>query len=104
MTNVAFGEPVSWQPQVPRLGPFRGLLSRFVSAVALLVGGAVVPKVDIRDFWGAVLTAVIVAVVNAIVPPIIAALRLPLMVAIGFLLVLVVDAWALLIASDVSPS
>jgi uncharacterized membrane protein YvlD (DUF360 family) len=101
MTDTTYGERVSWRPQIPRLRPFRVVLSWFVSAVALLIAAAIVPNVDIPSFWGAVLTAAIVAIVNAIVPPIIAALRLPWMVAIGFLLVLVVDAWALLIASDV---
>jgi uncharacterized membrane protein YvlD (DUF360 family) len=102
MSGAAYGEQVRWQPEVPRLRPFRLVLSWLIGAVALLAAAAVVPHVDIPSFWGAALTAAIIAVVNAIVPPIIAALRLPLMVAIGFILVLLVDTWALLIASDVS--
>ncbi len=71
-----------------------------MSALALLVAAWIVPNVDIPSFWGALITALLVAVVNAIVPPIVAALRLPLILVLGFLIVLVVDAWALLIASD----
>jgi uncharacterized membrane protein YvlD (DUF360 family) len=102
MPNPEYGEPVLWKPEVPRLRPFRVVLSWLIAALALLIAAAIVPHVDIPSFWGAALTAAIVAIVNAIVPPIVAALRLPLMVAIGFLIVLFVDAWALLVASDVS--
>ena len=44
--------------------------------------------------------AAVVAIVNAVLPPILAALRLPFTLVIGFLGVLVIDAFALLFASD----
>jgi uncharacterized membrane protein YvlD (DUF360 family) len=94
-------ETTRWQPQAPRLRPFRVVLSWFVSALALLVAAAIVPNVDIPSFWGALVVAAIVAIFNAVLPPIIAALRLPLALVTGFLLVLVVDALALLLASDI---
>src|SRR5262245_25307241 len=75
-----------------------------VSALALLAAAWVVPHVDIPSFWGAVVVAAVVAIVNAIFPPIIGALRLPLTLVIGFLAILIVDAFALLIAADVSES
>ena len=40
-----------------------------------------------------------IAVLNAFLPPIVAALRLPFMVVLGFLLVLFLDAALLLLAS-----
>jgi uncharacterized membrane protein YvlD (DUF360 family) len=80
----------------------RLVVSWLVSGAALLVAAAIVPHVDIPSFWGALLVAAIVAVVNAVLPPIVAALRLPLQLVACFLLVLVIDAWALLLASDVS--
>ena len=46
--------------------------------------------------------AAIIAVLNALLPPLIAALRLPFMLVVGFLLVLAVDAWMLKLASDLS--
>ena len=100
MSDSTYAEPVRWSPERPRLKPLRLLTSWVVSATALLVAAWIVPNVDIPSFWGALLTALLVAIVNAIVPPIVAALRLPLILVLGFLIVLVVDAWALLIASD----
>ena len=44
--------------------------------------------------------AAIVGVLNALLPPLVAALRLPFTVAIGFLLVLALDAAILLLAAD----
>ena len=41
---------------------------------------------------------------NAVIPPVVAALRLPFMLALGFILVLLVDAWMLKAAADISPS
>ena len=40
---------------------------------------------------------------NAILPPIIAALRLPFMLGLGFIIVLLVDAWMLKTASRIAP-
>ena len=47
--------------------------------------------------------AAILAVLNAVLPPVVAALRLPFTVAIGFLLVLALDAAMLLLAADIAP-
>jgi uncharacterized membrane protein YvlD (DUF360 family) len=47
--------------------------------------------------------AALVAIMNAVLPPLVAALRLPFMVAVGFLLVLALDAAMLLWASDIAP-
>ena len=89
---------------MPRLKPLRLLVSWLLSAVALLVAASIVPHVDIPSFWGAVLVAAVVAIVNAVLPPILAALRLPFTLVIGFLGVLVIDAFALLFASDLDDS
>ncbi len=93
---------MTWSPEVPKLRPARVILSWLVSALALLIAAALVPHVDIPTFWGAVVVAAVVAIVNAVLPPILAALRLPLTLVIGFLGVLFLDAFALLLASDVS--
>jgi uncharacterized membrane protein YvlD (DUF360 family) len=57
-----------------------------------MVAAWVLPGVDIRSFWGALLVAVIVSALNAVIPPVLAALRLPLTLVLGFVLVLVADA------------
>ena len=42
----------------------------------------------------------VVAALNAVIPPILAAMRLPLTLVLGFLLVLIADALILQIAAD----
>ena len=95
--------PTAWTPEVPRLRPVRLAAAWLLSAVALLLAAGIVPGADVRNFGGAVIVAAIVAVLNAVLPPIIAALRLPLTLAVGFLLVLALDAAMLLLASDIAP-
>jgi uncharacterized membrane protein YvlD (DUF360 family) len=89
--RAAFGDPL-WKPQRLRVRPLRLLAAWIVNAIALVVAAAITPGVHIDDFWGALLVAAVLAVLNAIVPPILAALRLPLTLVLGFLLVLVADA------------
>jgi uncharacterized membrane protein YvlD (DUF360 family) len=96
-----YGEAVTWQPERPRLKPLRLLISWLFTATALWVAAAILPGVDIDGFWGALVVAVVVALVNAVLPPVLAALRLPFMLALGFLLILALDAFALQVASDV---
>ena len=49
-----------------------------------------------RRLLGRAVVAAIVAALNAVIPPVLAALRLPLTLVLGFLLVLVADALILL--------
>ncbi len=88
----SYGQSTAWQPERPRLRLFPLLVSWFATGVALMVAAAILPGVDIGGFWGALLVAVIVAALNAVIPPVLAALRLPLTLVLGFLLVLVADA------------
>lgn len=101
---MAASDSLRWRPEAPRVRPVRVVVSWLVSALALLLAAWIVPNVEIPNFWGGLLTAAIVAVVNAIIPPLVAALRLPFMVLLGFVLVLIADAAALLIAADISDS
>jgi uncharacterized membrane protein YvlD (DUF360 family) len=98
--NPSYGEEVAWQPERPRFKPLRLILSWVLTAVALGAAAAILPGVDIESTWGALAVAAVVAVINAVLPPILAALRLPFMLAVGFLLVLALDAVALKLASD----
>jgi uncharacterized membrane protein YvlD (DUF360 family) len=72
------------------------------SAIALYIAAMVVPGVEIRGFFGALLAAALIAVFNALLPPLIAAMRLPYMLAVGFLLVLLLDALMVLWAAALS--
>ena len=97
-----YGRSTAWRPERPRLRVFAVLISWFATGVALMVAAALLPGVDIGNFWGALLVAAVVAALNALIPPLLAALRLPLTLVLGFLLVLIADALILLIAADLS--
>jgi uncharacterized membrane protein YvlD (DUF360 family) len=102
-SNPAYAEGVSWQPARPRFRPVRLVVSWIISALALLAAAAIVPGVDINSFGGALLVALVVGILNAVLPPLVAAVRLPYTVAAGFILVLVLDALMLILASDIVP-
>jgi uncharacterized membrane protein YvlD (DUF360 family) len=101
MDAPAYGEQVSWTPEPPRFRPMHVLLSWIVAAVAVLVAGAIVPGVSVGNFGEALVAAVLIAGLNAVLPPIVAALRLPFTLALGFVVVLVLDALILLLASEI---
>ena len=101
-TEQAYGQSTAWQPERPRWRLFPLLVSWLATGVALMVAAGLLPGVHIDGFWGALLVAAIVAALNAVIPPILAALRLPLTLVLGFLLVLIADALILLFAADVT--
>src|SRR6476661_6438378 len=72
-----------------------------LTAASLWVAAAILPGVDIVGVGGALAVAVVVAILNALLPPVLAALRLPFMLALGFVLVLVLNALLLEFASRV---
>ena len=97
---ASYGEAVSWQPERPKFKPLRLLLSWVLTAASLGVAAMILPGVDVAGYAGALAVAAVVAVLNAVIPPVLAALRLPFMLALGFLLVLVANALVLQLASD----
>ena len=99
-----YGQTVTWTPERPRLRPIRLVLSWAFTAVALGVAALILPGVDIADNSGAFLMAACVAVLNAVLPPLLAALRLPYTIGLGFVLVLLLNALVLLVASDIVES
>ncbi len=103
MASTAYGEVPAWRPERPRFRPARFVLQWLVSAGALLVAAAIVPGVGIEGFGGAVLAAAIIGVLNALLPPLLAALRVPFMALLGFLLILLLDAAMLRLAAEIAP-
>jgi len=101
--ETIYGERVSWQPEKPRFKPVRLVIAWLTAALALLVAAGLIPGVSIDNFGGALLVALFIAIVNAVLPPIVAALRLPFMLLLGFLIVLFLDAAMLKVASDLFP-
>ena len=100
----ADGYGIGWQPAKLRLRPLRLLLSWAVAAASVFVAAALVPGVSLGEAGGAFLVAALIAALNAILPPLVAALRLPLTLVFGFLLVLLVDAAVLKLSSDALPN
>ena len=98
------GQEPTWQPERMRLRPVRLLVSLLITAASLTVAAGILPGVDIADFGGAILVALIIGALNAVLPPILAALRLPLTLVLGFLIALFVSAFLLVVANDVLES
>jgi uncharacterized membrane protein YvlD (DUF360 family) len=103
MSVVPYGEEIVWHPETPRLRISRLLLLWIVGAISVAVAAWVLPGVTLEEPAAAFLVALAVALFNAVLPPLLAALRLPFMVGIGFLLVLLADALLLRLAADVLP-
>ena len=97
-----YGRSSAWQPERPRWRVFPLLVSWFATGVALMVAAGILPGVDIENFWGALVVAAIIGALNAVIPPALAALRLPLTLVLGFLLVLIADALMLQLAAEVT--
>src|SRR5436190_2538174 len=97
-----YGQTPTWNPSRPRLRPLRLLLAWVVSAATLLVAAWIVPGAAVHHVGGALAAAAVIAVLNAVLPPIVAALRLPLMLLVGLLLILVLDGLMLLAADSIT--
>jgi uncharacterized membrane protein YvlD (DUF360 family) len=97
---ASYGEAVAWEPERPRFKPLRLLLSWALTALSLWIAAKILPGVDIVGTGGALAVAAVVSVLNALLPPLLAALRLPYMLALGFVLVLILNAVVLQLASD----
>src|SRR5688572_8433827 len=95
-----YGRSTAWKPEAPKLRPFPLIVAWLATGVALMVAAWLLPGVDIESFWAALVVAAIVAALNAVIPPVLAALRLPLTLVLGFLLVLIADALILQLAAE----
>jgi uncharacterized membrane protein YvlD (DUF360 family) len=101
-TQPAYGERPAWGVGRPRFHAFRLLVAWFASALALLGAAWIVPGAAVHDFGNALIAAAVIAILNAILPPAVAAVRLPFVAALGFLVVLVLDALMLLAADHIT--
>ncbi len=98
----SYGETATWTPQLPRYRVLHVLLSWMVAGVSVFIAAAIVPHVSVGKFTDALAAAVLIAALNAVLPPLVAALRLPFTLALGFLIVLLLDALMLLLASHIT--
>ena len=97
-----YGEVMRWSPQAPRYRIVHVLVSWLVAGVAVFIAAAVVPHVSVGNFRDALAAAVAIAAFNAVLPPLVAAARLPFTLALGFVIVLVLDALILLLVSHIT--
>ncbi len=95
-----YAEALTWHPERPRFKVSRLLLSWLLTAAALWFAALILPGVSVDESGGAFLMALVIATLNAVLPPVLAALRLPFTVALGFILVLVLNAVVLKVGSD----
>ncbi|MEA2180347.1 MAG: hypothetical protein QOG77_3644 [Solirubrobacteraceae bacterium] len=98
-----YGDAVLWQPETPRLGVVRLVVTWIVSAAAVAAAAWIVPGVALGGPGSAFAVAIAIAALNAVLPPVLAALRLPFTLVTGFLLVLVADVLALELAAAILP-
>jgi uncharacterized membrane protein YvlD (DUF360 family) len=103
LDRTAYGAPVKWEPATPRLGVVRTIVSWIVMAASVAVAAWIVPGVALEATGAAFAVAAVIAVLNAVLPPMLAAMRLPFMLALGFVLVLLADALLLKVAGSVLP-
>ncbi|HVM57009.1 MAG TPA: phage holin family protein [Gaiellaceae bacterium] len=96
---ASYGERPTWAPARPRLSPVHLAGAWLVQTLALIVAAAVLPGAKVNSFGSALLAAAVIGILNAVLPPIVAALRLPLTLLTGFVLILLLDA-AMLLAAD----
>jgi uncharacterized membrane protein YvlD (DUF360 family) len=101
-TSDSYGQELTWSPQRPRYNIVHVLISWLVAGVSVFVAAAIVPHVSVGSFSDALAAAVLIAALNAVFPPVVAALRLPFTLALGFVIVLVLDALMLLLASHIT--
>jgi uncharacterized membrane protein YvlD (DUF360 family) len=101
-SEPVYGQSMGWQSERPRLHLFPLIVSWVATGIAFMVAAGILPGVSIDGFWGALLVAAIVAALNAVIPPVLAALRLPLTLVLGFLLVLIADAGILLLTDNLT--
>jgi uncharacterized membrane protein YvlD (DUF360 family) len=91
---------MAWAAARPGLSPTRLVLGAAISAAAVLFAAWILRGFDVPDFTDALLLVVVIAILNAIVPPLVAALRLPLTVVLGFVIVLLIDAATLYVGAN----
>jgi uncharacterized membrane protein YvlD (DUF360 family) len=102
-SGVPYGQDAGWQPAQVRLRPVRLLGAWIVAAASVWVAATIVPGFTLEQVGSAFALAAAIAVFNALLPPLVAALPVPGMLVLGFLLVLAIDALALVWADELLP-
>ena len=79
------------------------LLNWLVTTAAILIAGYLLPGVEIRNFFTAVITALVLGLINAIIRPLLIILTLPLTVVTLGLFIFIINAFLVLVTSAIVP-
>jgi uncharacterized membrane protein YvlD (DUF360 family) len=103
MSDSGYGASLSWEPTRPRLRPFHLIVAWLIAGAAVYAAAGIVAGVSIERPGAALIVAAAIALINAVLPPLIAALRLPYTLLAGFILILLADGVALVVADKIFP-
>ncbi len=104
MSDPDYGAAATWEPTRPRLRPFHLIVAWLIAGAAVYVAAGIVAGVSIERPGAALIVAAAIAAINAVLPPLIASLRLPFTLFAGFILVLLADGVALVLADQLFPT
>jgi uncharacterized membrane protein YvlD (DUF360 family) len=104
VTASSYGERPAWEPTAPRFRVAGTVAAWLVAAAAMWAAAGLLDGVELGSPGAAFIVALVVSALNAVLPPVVAALRLPLTLLSGFVLVLAADALLLVLAADLLPS
>ncbi len=99
---TTYGEYPAWTPETPKFKPVRLIVNWVTTGLAVLATAWILPGISVEGFAGALAVAIAIGVLNALVPPLVAALRLPVMAALGFILILLIDAAIIYASSELT--
>lgn len=79
------------------------IIKILVNALAVFIAAYLLRGVEIKNFWSAVLTAILLAIVNALIRPLLIILTIPITILTLGLFILVIDALLLMLIDALLP-
>ena len=79
------------------------LIKILVNALAVFLAAYLLRGVEVKNFWSAIVTAILLAIVNAILRPLLIILTIPITVITLGLFILVIDALLLMLIDALLP-
>ncbi|WPP50253.1 phage holin family protein [Catalinimonas niigatensis] len=79
------------------------ILKLLVNALAVFLAAYLLRGVEIKSFWTAILTAVVLAIVNTIIRPLMVILTIPVTIITFGLFILVINALMLMLVDAILP-
>ncbi|WKN30465.1 phage holin family protein [Porifericola rhodea] len=79
------------------------LAKLLVNAIAVFLAAYLLQGVQIKNFWSAILTAIVLAIVNAVIKPLMVILTIPVTILTFGLFILVINALMLMLVDAILP-